>query len=242
MDARRESFLRENMGDEWYDFLKGFMNSKMDDILDNLNAKAQEKDKEGNPRKIYPSINNLFLAYRLCPPSKLKVILLGQDPYHSPEGAAHGLAFSSGVDNYFPPSLRVMFDEISRVTKEPTKNMDRDLTRWSKQGVLLANTHLTVFEKEAKSHEDVGWESFTGYMLSKVDMHLKGVVRLLLGKEASKTDNKYVFPFNTENASLVYPHPAAQLHSGGKISFVGSGAFQETNRLLSKFNKKPIEW
>jgi len=183
---------------------------------------------------IYPPAKLIFNAFDQCPFDQLKVVILGQDPYHGP-GQAHGLCFSvnDGID--FPPSLRNIFKELQNdVGKEIPRS--GNLTGWAKQGVLLLNATLTVQANMAGSHQNKGWEQFTDAVINKINNQKQHVVFILWGNYAiSKTK------FIDQNKHLVLSsvHPSPLSASRG---FFGNRHFSRTNEFLEKKRVGKINW
>lgn len=189
---------------------------------------------EYKTHKVYPPAKLIFNAFDQCPFDKLKVVILGQDPYHGP-GQAHGLCFSvnDGID--FPPSLRNIFKELQNdVGKEIPRS--GNLTGWAKQGVLLLNATLTVRANQAGSHQNKGWEEFTDAVINKINEEKKHVVFILWGNYAiSKTR------FIDQNKHLVLSsvHPSPLSASRG---FFGNRHFSRTNEFLQQHGLEPVVW
>jgi uracil-DNA glycosylase len=194
--------------------------------------------------KVFPRPTDIFTAFKLTPPSSVKVVILSQDPY--PFGNhAHGLAFSS-LQRETPASLRVIFREVDReifktYTHEEFKRIFpvNNLTAWAKQGVFLLNTTLTVRAEVPNSHNHLGWDKFTRKVLELLAADPRFKVFLVWGKDAG---NQLV---GLENACdnhkiLTTGHPASGSH--GKDLFSGCGHFFMTNYLLKKNNLEPINW
>ncbi len=183
---------------------------------------------------IYPPAKLIFNAFDQCPFENVKVVILGQDPYHGP-GQAHGLCFSvnDGVD--FPPSLRNIFKEIQADTGAliPTSG---NLERWAKQGVLLMNATLTVRAGQAGSHQKKGWEQFTDAVIHKVADQLENVVFILWGNYAI---SKGEFVDTRRHLVLKSVHPSPLSASRG---FFGNHQFSTTNKYLAEHGKEPIKW
>lgn len=185
-------------------------------------------------KTIYPEPKNIFNAFNLCPLSKVKVVIIGQDPYHEP-GQAHGLCFSveSGVD--LPPSLINIYKEIeSDIERKSITN--GDLTAWANQGVLLLNSTLTVRAHAAASHSGMGWETFTDSVIRIVAQHRKHIVYMLWGSFAQK---KAEFVNATENLILTSAHPSPLSAYRG---FFGNRHFSRANEYLIANGKTPINW
>jgi uracil-DNA glycosylase len=182
---------------------------------------------------IYPPIEDLFAAYRLCPPSRTSVLILGQDPYHGP-GQAHGLSFSVRDGVRIPPSLRNVFKELAAdvgVT-QPTAG---DLTGWAEQGVLLLNAVLTVRATKAGSHANKGWEAFTDATIQALNARDDRVVFLLWGGYARK---KAALITNPAHTVLEAGHPSPLNRAG----FLGSRPFSAANKALADAGRATIVW
>ena len=182
---------------------------------------------------IYPPQEDIFNAFYYTPPDKIKVVILGQDPYHG-EGQAHGLCFSVREGNKIPPSLRNIFKELhSDLGCEiPASG---ELTKWANNGVFLLNTILTVEQKSPAVHKGKGWEIFTNTVIRQISKEKEKVVFILWGKYAqakkSLIDGK-------KHLVLTAPHPAAEVYAGGKAGFFGSKPFSKVNEFL----KEPVDW
>ena len=182
-------------------------------------------------KSIFPYPKNYFRALDFCSFEDLKVVILGQDPYHT-SGVADGLAFSSGIYTYMPPSLRNIFLEIE--DDVGIKNQNVSLEGWAKQGVLLLNASLTVEKNKAGSHLDI-WEPFIQYLFENVLVPL-GVPVVFLGKDAGKYQ-KYMGIFSH---SFVVSHPASASYKG--IDWDSEGVFSKIDQLLLQNNGFSIEW
>ncbi|MDR2385166.1 MAG: uracil-DNA glycosylase [Tannerella sp.] len=183
---------------------------------------------------IYPAAKLIFNAFDLCPFDKVKVVLLGQDPYHEP-GQAHGLCFSVKEGIPFPPSLRNIFKEINEDLGKPVPRSG-DLTRWAEQGVLLLNATLTVRAHSAGSHQGKGWETFTDAVIRKLASQRKNIVYILWGAYAQR---KAEMIDSRLNLVLQSSHPSPLSASRG---FFGNKHFGKTNEYLEKTGQKTIEW
>lgn len=184
-------------------------------------------------KTIYPSANDLFNAFKLTDFKDIKVVILGQDPYHG-EKEAMGLSFSVRRGVRTPPSLRNIFKELKddlNITRT-----DTDLSDWAKQGVFLLNTVLTVEKDKANSHKEIGWEIFTDYVISQIDEKLDNVVFILWGRQAR--DKKEIMS-NKNNYIIESAHPSPLSAYHG---FFGSKPFSKTNNYLEEHNKKKINW
>ncbi len=185
-------------------------------------------------KTIYPEPKNIFNAFNLCPLSNVKVVIIGQDPYHEP-GQAHGLCFSvqNGID--LPPSLVNIYKEIEQdIGRKSITN--GDLTDWAKQGVLLLNSTLTVIAHRAASHAGHGWEAFTNAVIKAVAENQKNVVYMLWGSYAQE---KAKMVNVSENLILKSPHPSPLSAYRG---FFGSHHFSQANKYLTEHGKEPINW
>ena len=183
---------------------------------------------------VYPPAKLIFNAFEQCPFDKVKVVILGQDPYHGP-GQAHGLCFSvnDGVD--FPPSLRNIFKEVQADTGAPIPTTG-NLERWAKQGVLLLNATLTVRAHEAGSHQKKGWEKFTDKTIHAVAERLENAVFILWGNYAI---SKSEFIDAQKHLILKSVHPSPLSASRG---FFGNKQFSTANQYLTEHGKEPIRW
>ena len=189
---------------------------------------------EYQTRTIYPPAGLIFNAFNLCPFDKVKVVIIGQDPYHG-VGQAHGLCFSVQDGVQFPPSLRNIFKEIHDDIGSPIP-ASGDLTRWAKQGVLLLNATLTVRADEAGSHQRRGWETFTDAVINAVATEKQDVVYILWGSYAQQ---KAAMVDRSRNLVLESVHPSPLSASRG---FFGNHHFSRTNQYLTEHGKEPIVW
>lgn len=184
--------------------------------------------------KIFPPPKNVFRAFELCAPTDVKVVILGQDPYHTPN-VAHGLAFSTLPENPIPPSLQNIFKEIEAEFGGPI-NKSPDLTRWAQQGVLLLNASLTVRSGMANSHQEYGWHIFTDAVIKALSENTEHVVFLLWGSFAGK---KEALIDGGKHLILKSPHPSPlSAHRG----FLGNGHFKKANEYLKAHGRTEIEW
>lgn len=189
---------------------------------------------EYRSKTIYPDMYKIFTALKKTPYEQVKVVLLGQDPYHGP-GQAHGLAFSVPAGVVLPPSLRNIFQEInSDVGAEIPKN--GNLRFWAKQGVLLLNTTLTVRKGQAGSHGGKGWEQFTDKIIKQLNVKETPLVFLLWGNHAR---SKARFLTNPNHLILETVHPSPLSAFRG---FFGCAHFSQANAFLEKTNQTPIDW
>lgn len=184
---------------------------------------------------IFPVQADVFSAFKLTTPEKLKVVILGQDPYHGPN-QSHGLCFSVLEGNKIPPSLRNIYKELATDIAHFETPEHGNLSQWAKQGVLLLNTVLTVEQGQANSHKNVGWEQFTDGVISTINSELDNVIFLLWGASAQKKAtliNKHRHTILT----AVHPSPLSAYRG-----FFGCGHFSMTNRILTSLAKTPINW
>jgi uracil-DNA glycosylase len=211
-----------------------------DEVLDDLfksenYLKIREFLKtEYSTRDIYPSMYDIFNAFKFTPYSNVKAVILGQDPYHEP-GQAHGLCFSVQDGVKLPPSLVNIYKEIKSdlgITEPDNGN----LTKWAKQGVLLLNTSLTVRRGAANSHKDCGWTQFTDEVIKKLAAREKPMVFILWGANAR---SKKAFIDGKRHLILESAHPSPLSCYNG---FFGSRPFSKTNDFLVANGETPIDW
>ena len=184
--------------------------------------------------RVYPPGSQMFAAFDACPFDKVKVVILGQDPYHEP-GQAHGLCFSVNDGVPFPPSLQNIFKEIHDDIGTPVP-MSGDLTRWANQGVLLLNATLTVRAHQAGSHQNKGWEQFTDAVIHRLAQERENLVFILWGAYAQR---KGEFIDRSRHLVLQSPHPSPlSAHSG----FFVNRHFSRTNEYLTAHGIEPILW
>ncbi len=217
-----------NIGNDWDELLKGeFDKPYYLQLREFLKA-------EYSGFTIYPDMYDIFNALKFTPYSKVKAVILGQDPYHEP-GQAHGLAFSvrPGVD--LPPSLKNIYKELNSDLGIPIANTG-DLTKWAAQGVLLLNTSLTVRKGVANSHKGKGWEVFTDRVISLLNEREKPVVFILWGNNAKQ---KQALITNPQHCILTSPHPSPLSASYG---FFGCRHFSRCNEFLKSRGIEPIDW
>ena len=214
-------------------------NSDWDEILHDEMQKSYFKyikdfvKEERLSKTIYPPATDLFNAFKLTNFKDIKVVILGQDPYHG-EKEAMGLSFSVRRGVRTPPSLRNIFKELK--DDIGIDRCDTDLSDWAKQGVFLLNTVLTVEKDKANSHKDIGWEIFTDYVIKQINDKLDNVVFILWGKQAR--DKKRIIT-NPNHYIIESAHPSPLSAYNG---FFGSKPFSKTNNYLKKHNKKEIKF
>lgn len=190
-------------------------------------------EQEYQTKTIYPPKEQIFRALNLCDYDDVKVVILGQDPYHEPR-QANGLAFSVTKDVPIPPSLqniyKELYDDLGIVPPH-----HGDLTLWAKQGVLLLNNVLTVERGKANSHRGIGWETFTLNIVRYLNLREKPLVFILWGRNAIEK-KKYI---DARHLVLTSPHPSPLSAYRG---FFGSKPFSQTNQFLIKNGIEPIDW
>ena len=180
---------------------------------------------------VLPEPKNFFRAFDLCELNKVKVVIIGQDPYHTP-GVPNGLAFSVNKNQKLPPSLINIFREIE--SDLGIKNYIGDLSAWSRQGVLLLNTCLSVCAGLPASHSNIGWENFTNAAIEEIQKK-ENIIFLLWGKHAQQ---KKAF-IQKDNFILEAAHPSPLSANNG---FFGCNHFSKTNNLLTSLGSDPIDW
>lgn len=184
---------------------------------------------------IYPPQKDVFNAFRFTELNEVKVVILGQDPYHGP-GQAHGLSFSVLPGINPPPSLVNIYKELERSVPGFTRPEHGYLESWARQGVLLLNTVLTVEAGQAHSHAKLGWETFTDKVIALINAHCEGVVFLLWGAHAQK---KGRIIDRERHHVLTAPHPSPlSAHRG----FLGCGHFVQANQYLAGRGEQPVDW
>ena len=220
MDVKIEETWKNSLKDVFHsDFFKG--------LTVFLRAEYQRYS-------IFPRGSEIFNAFWHCSLPQVKVVILGQDPYHG-EGQAHGLSFSVRPGIPFPPSLLNIFKELKRDLGLDLPS-NGDLSRWAKQGVFLLNATLTVRAHEAGSHQRMGWEIFTDEVIKVINQEREGVVFMLWGAYAQK---KAELIDGKRHLILKAPHPSPlSAHRG----FLGCGHFSKANDYLSQTNQDVIQW
>lgn len=183
---------------------------------------------------VYPPAGRIFAAFDATPFNDVKVVILGQDPYHGP-GQANGLCFSVNPGVPVPPSLQNIFKEIHDETGAPVPD-NGDLTRWANQGVLLLNNTLTVEAHRAASHQGLGWDVFTNAAVKALSDNRENLVFLLWGSPAIR---KGAVIDRSRHLVLTSPHPSPLSAYRG---FFGNGHFRMTNEYLVAHGKAPIQW
>ncbi|MCF0204372.1 MAG: uracil-DNA glycosylase [Muribaculaceae bacterium] len=220
MSIKIENSWKEALADEWgkdyFTALTSFVRSEY--------ASAQ----------VFPPAAKIFAAFNATPFNDVKVVILGQDPYHD-DGQANGLCFSVADGVAFPPSLRNIFKEINSDTGAPIP-ASGDLSRWARQGVLLLNSTLTVRAHHAGSHQGKGWEEFTDAVIRRLAERREHLVFILWGSYAIR---KGAFISRSRHLVLTSPHPSPlSAHRG----FFGNHHFSQANAYLSAHHLPPIAW
>ena len=217
-----------HLNSEWKAFLKEELNSN------NFQAIISTLLIERKSHTIFPKNDSIFNAFNFTIPNKIKVVILGQDPYHR-ESQAHGLAFSVPNGVKIPPSLRNIFKELKNDLNYSISS-NGNLESWAKQGVLMLNASLTVREKVAGSHQKLGWETFTDSVIKKISDKKEGIIFLLWGAFAQK---KLELIDKRKHHILITSHPSPFSAYRG---FFGCNHFSKTNKILIKNNQQTINW
>lgn len=205
---------------------------KEKDYFKNL---KEQIDKKYETTTVFPPKNKIFNAFSNSSLRDLKVVILGQDPYHG-KGQAQGLAFSTPKEIKNPPSMVNILKEIKDDLKKDSTCLDGDLTPWAKEGVLLLNTILTVEESKPKSHHKLGWEIFTNNIIKYISENCDNVIFILWGAPAIA---KSKLIDESQHHILTAPHPSPLSSYRG---FFGCKHFSKTNDILKSLGKKPINW
>lgn len=219
--------LLDTITTDWKELLASRISqAHFDKLEDYLTSRSKEAT-------IYPPREAIFQALNLTPFHEVKVVILGQDPYHGPN-QSHGLAFSVKEGMTLPPSLRNVFKELHDDVGCPVPESG-DLTAWAKQGVLLLNTVLTVEEKAAGSHQKIGWEQVTDTIIDVLNEKETPVVYMLWGKPAQSKIKR----ISSDYKILTAPHPSPLSSYRG---FFGSQPFSQANQFLEANHQSPIDW
>ncbi len=195
---------------------------------------AQFVRQEYRTRQCFPPAAQIFRAFDICPFDRVRVVIIGQDPYHEP-GQAQGLCFSVADGVPVPPSLDNIYKELNRDLGKPVP-ASGDLTRWAEQGVLLLNATLTVEAHRAGSHQNKGWEELTDAAIAALNEQRENLVFMLWGSYAQR---KGQFIDRKRHLVLTAPHPSPLSAYRG---FIGCGHFSAANRYLTAHNLPPIDW
>lgn len=220
MNVKIEASWKERLADEWH---KDYF-VKLTDFV---------REQYSN-RQVFPPASKIFAAFDACPFDQVKVVIIGQDPYHD-VGQANGLCFSVAPGIAMPPSLVNIFKEIRDDLGKPIPE-NGDLSRWASQGVLLLNATLTVEAHKAASHQGKGWEQFTDEVIMRLAQDREGLVFMLWGSYAIK---KGAFIDRNRHLVLTSPHPSPLSAYRG---FFGNKHFSKANEYLTTQGKTPIEW
>lgn len=212
----------------WFEILKDEFDQDYFKVIREYLVKEYE-----DGHTVYPPGKLIFNAFNSTPFDEVKVVIIGQDPYHGP-GQAMGLCFSVPTDIKIPASLRNIYKELNQDIGTSIPNHG-DLTSWTKQGVFLLNAMLTVRHKEPGSHAKIGWQTFTDHVIQKLSEHRKNLVFLLWGNFA-KSKKALIDEMNHYVLESAHPSPLA----GNR--FFGNHHFSTTNRLLEENGMAPIDW
>ena len=197
--------------------------------------KAFLVEEKQNGHTVYPKGADIFNALNHTPFDQVKVVILGQDPYHG-QGQAHGLSFSVQKGVAVPPSLKNIYKELAEDFPGYIIPNHGELTKWADEGVLLLNATLTVRAHEANSHQGRGWEKFTDRVITELSNKREGIVFLLWGKYAQ---NKSALIDGRKHTILMAPHPSPfSAHTG----FLGCKHFSKANEILQQADKAPVDW
>lgn len=218
----------EVIGNDWDELLSTIWTS------DGFKKFMETVKEKYNENTCYPEYNNIFNALKLTPYNKVKVVILGQDPYHG-VGEAHGLSFSVQDGIKKPPSLKNIFKELKDDLgyDEPESG---NLTKWASDGVLLLNSVLTVEKDKPASHKDLGWHLFTDHIIKLLNEKEEGIVFILWGSFAR---SKKIYITNKKHYIIESTHPSPFSANNG---FFGSKPFSKANNFLIKTNQTPINW
>lgn len=233
----------------WFDILP----QEARDIALDLTARADAERQVG--KIIYPPQDKIFRALDLTPPEETKVVIVGQDPYHTP-GVANGLAFSVSPTASLQPSLRNIYKELCADLGRAAP-ANGDLTPWAERGVLLLNTTLTVYEHKANSHANWGWQIFTKEVIRAASELPQPIVFILWGSNAHglakcivNSDYKSMPPYGFRSdkhkkAVIMSSHPSplsATKPCQGWVPFINSKPFSTVNKILTEFGSEPVDW
>lgn len=217
-----------NFGNDWDEVLKGEFDKEYYQVLRGFLKHEYAND------IIYPSMYDIFNAFKATPYSKVKVVIIGQDPYHQPN-QAHGMCFSVKKGIPIPASLKNIYKELIDDVGIRMPN-NGYLMKWAEQGILLLNTVLTVRKGKPLSHKGYGWEFFTDHVLEKLNEKNEPIIFLLWGTPARKKAMKITNPIHVKLYSA-HPSPLSAYHG-----FFGCKHFSKTNEYLTSFGKEPIDW
>lgn len=214
---------------EWKEVLKDFLET---DEFKKLNAVVRQEYKN---KKVFPKLKDIFAAFEKTPFSKVRVVILGQDPYHN-DGQAHGLSFSVPKDVALPPSLKNIYKEIESDLGVKKNFTDGNLEPWAEQGVFLLNAILSVEAHMPASHQKIGWEAFTDHVIKTISDKQEHLVFMLWGNFAR---SKKALIDTSKHLVLEAPHPSP---FSAYTGFFGSKHFSVCNEYLKKHGKEGIRW
>jgi uracil-DNA glycosylase len=216
------------IGGGWKEALSGEFSQEYFDGLTHFVKEEYQK------ATVYPHPKNIFRAFDLCPLDRVKVVILGQDPYHG-EGQANGLCFAVNAGVQAPPSLQNIFKELESDLGYPVSH-DTDLSRWAEQGVLLLNATLTVRAAQAGSHQGKGWERFTDAVIKRLNDEREHLVFILWGNYAKAKGARID---RSKHLVIESAHPSPlSAHAG----FFGSKPFSKANAYLEAHGERPVGW
>ena len=222
--------MQLNLSEEWREFLKDEISQ---DYFQNLMKAVSE---EYQKTECYPPKEQIFNAFNYCSPKDVKVVIIGQDPYHG-TGEAHGLCFSVNDNVKIPPSLRNIYKELLTDMDSIFLPSSGNLEHWAKQGVLLLNATLSVQKDQANSHKHLEWQKFTDSVIKMISEERENVVFLLWGGFAQK---KAKFINEEKHLILKSGHPSPLSANQGK--WFGNKHFSKVNEYLENTNQNPIKW
>lgn len=217
------------LGKEWSNKLMSYTHSESFSAL--LDFISQEYSR----KEIFPEYKNIYKALLLTPFSNVKVVILGQDPYHD-NGQANGLSFSVSKGIPLPPSLKNIYKEIEADLGKHKDYSNGDLESWAKQGVLLLNSIMTVASHSPASHHKIGWEAFTDEVIRTISLECEHIVFMLWGEYAKKKKNLID---EKKHLVLEAPHPSP---FSARLGFFGCKHFSACNHYLKVHGKKEIDW
>lgn len=223
--------IKELLPKDWQKLLKPYFSSNNYHLLEHF----IRNEYSSSIKTIYPIKNDIFKAFQLIPVSRVKVVIIGQDPYHD-KGQAEGLSFSVPSDCKVPPSLKNIYKEIEKDISVKKDFTDGNLVNWANQGVFLLNSILTVEENKPSSHKNRGWESFTNTVIERLSNEKDNLVFLLWGNYAK---SKRHLIDSKRHLILEAAHPSPFSAYNG---FFGCKHFSKTNKYLKKYNLKEIAW
>lgn len=228
MKNLEDLFYLSKINESWKDFFfNEFKKEKLIEILEKVNLDSKEKN-------CYPKNEDVFRLFRELSLEDIKVVIIGQDPYHQP-GIADGFAFSTRKENFIPASLKNIFKELNEDIKCSHEKENGDLTSWVEQGVFLINTSLTVRESQQKSHSEL-WREFTYNLSMYINKNRKDIIWIFWGKDA-KLLRDYCKIDPKMSISGAHPSPFS-----ASFGFFGSKPFSRVNHKLSLLKKTKIDW